>query len=156
MKRIGAYKKQLVLVLVVVVSFHLLGGTGLSCAIMSSHRVPSSEGNRPNPAVAGDDLAGASGAVWNADRDPARNSPCSCKKQKKCPAVPRATLTSNPTHRVNEFQRLIKAVCQDTLGSSMTEARFVTRAGASLVESVCTVTVSFTPTPLELTCILLI
>jgi len=155
MKRISADKRWAGIVTVVVMSCHLLSGTGLFCALQFHNPAHGLGDDRTAPAVTGSDRGYVSASVWTSVRGKDGTFPCSCKKHKKCPAIPRATLTSNPTHRFNEIQRQLQSVCHDSLASEVKDHRFALEDGPPFMESVwCTPFYSFTP--LAFSCVLLI
>jgi hypothetical protein len=157
MRIVSAYKKRAVLIMIVVMSFHILSGSGLLCA--REHVLPVRAGVGEDAALAGSltDRGSAEVSVGTSPRLDNRSGPakCSCKKKQKCAAIPRAIITSNPTHRVSEFQRQAKSVCCDALVPQMTTEWFAAKSSPPLME-LGNRAPTHCFTPLSLSCILLI
>lgn len=138
-----------------VLSFQLLTGTGIYC-VSQYPRASRSVGGDP-AAVAGTttDRGDVSATAWKNADGQGGTLPCSCKKKKKCPTIPRATLTSNPTYRFYEVQRQSGSVCCDSLTTDLTDHRFAFRSAPPFMK--CGVGNSFySSDPLSITCVLLI
>lgn len=150
MKKFSAYRRSAGFVMVVMMSVQVCSGLGIFC---------SNTGQRPFPALGIASSHLDRGEVVGSARDHPENqggtSKCCCKKQKQCPAIPRAAITSNPTHRLNEVQRLCKSVCFHTVVGPVTGQRLVTGSGPPLMEWVGCAPF-YSSTPLEYTCVLLI
>lgn len=83
------------------------------------------------------------------------NSNCCCKKH-KCPTIPRAAITSDPTGgRFSEFQRQSKSARCDTLIPHLT-SHCVAARGTPLLIDLGSSARFYSPAPLGLTCVLLI
>jgi len=150
MKGIGAYKRSAGLALVVVMGVHLFSGLGLFCTneTLRSFRTL-------GIASSGNDRSEVSGSAWDAAGSQGGNPNCCCKKHKKCPAIPRTAIISNPTHRFYEVRFQANSVCFDSLVAHVTDPRFAARDDRPLMELAwCAPFCS--PTPLELTSVLLI
>lgn len=147
MKKIGAYRKWAGIVMAIVMSFHIFSGLRLFCpgAVLEPLRAVGIDVGALSRIAAGHDSGkiAVAGAKSRSD-----TSKCNCKK--KCPVIPRALITSNPTQRFNEVQRQFKSVCCYSLVSDVTDYRFVTGSGPPLSE------LAHSSTPLSLTCVLLI
>jgi len=156
MKKISSYRRSAGLVMAVVMSVHLLSGLGLFCA---------NETLRPLRALgidlvvtgitASEDRVEGSGSSWDTAGSQDGNSNCCCKKHKKCPAIPRAAITSNPTHRFYEVQRQSKSVCCESLVLQVTDHCFAGRGDPPLMELAWSAPF-FCSNPLALTSVLLI
>ncbi len=157
MKKIGAYKRSAGLVMVAVMSIHIFGGWGIFCA---------NEALRPfralgiDPAVltigAPDyDGGGVSGGAWGPAQGQPGPSKCCCKKQKKCPPLPRAAITSNPTHRFHEVQIQAASACGHSLVLQVTDHCFAARGARPLMDLEWCAPFSCS-NPLALTSVLLI
>jgi len=158
MEKISANKRRAGLIMSVVMTFHLFSGLGLFCAdeFLASFRAYVSESAGALAATAPEDgISGASAGNSVNSHGKGGTLPCSCKKKKKCPAIPRTVITSNPTHRLSEFQRLAKSECCDSLVPQVTGRHFFTRGNTPLLE-LASHAASYSSTPLALTCVLLI
>jgi hypothetical protein len=157
MSIIGAYKKRAVLIMIVVMSLHILGGSGLICA--KEHVPPVRAGAGENGALAvtlpDHGIAEVSARTSTSLDNKGTPSQCSCKKKQKCAAIPRAIITSNPSHRLSDFQRQAKSVCCDALVPQMT-TEWVTAKCHSPLAELGSRAPSHCLTPLALSCILLI
>jgi hypothetical protein len=150
-KKISTYKRRAGIIMIIVMSFHILAGLRLFCTdeFLASFRAYASTiaSRADNPEVSDANslnLKGKGGTL-----------PCSCKKKKKCPAIPRAAITSNPNHQSNEFQRLAKSECRDSLAAQGTDRSFLTGGDTPFLELAVSESVH-SSTPLALTCVLLI
>ncbi len=144
--------------MIVVMSFHLFSGVGLFCGneFFASFRAYVAESAGALAATAPEDgISGASAGTSVSFHGKGGTLPCSCKKKKKCPAIPRTVITSNPTHRMSEFQRLAKSECGDSLVSQVTGRHFFAVGNTPLLE-LASHAASYSNTPLALTCVLLI
>jgi hypothetical protein len=155
MKRIGAYKNWGALVTMFVLSFQLLTGTGLFCANRFPHSARSLENDRTGLAATFGDSEDHSAPALEKAAGQGRTLPCTCKKGKNCPAIPRAALISNPTHRFYEVQRRLGSACCDGLSADVTDHRFALGTAPPYWEAMCE-TPFYSATPLSITCILLI
>jgi hypothetical protein len=157
MKKISAYKKKAVLLMIVVMSFHVVGGLRLFCANQVLPPVRAVSGENGSLAVTPTDRGSAEvfvGASIGLDKK-GGSSQCGCKKKPKCAAIPRAAITSNPPHRFSEFQRQAKSICSDVIVPQMTTGCFAAR-GTPLFMELGSRAPSSSRNPLSLTCILLI
>lgn len=157
MRNITAYNKWAVLVVIVVMGFDLLTGLRPMCAsglapfirARGIERVPAA---LPSP----DDENGQTpGGVLVAGEGRGGTSKCCCKKQSKCPTIPRSAIASNPIQRFNEVQRQAQSECCVCLLDQVLDHRVSTRGDTALLELVCSASYCFS-SPLELTCVLLI
>lgn len=157
MKKIGACKRRAGIIVIIVMSTYIVSGLRLFCAddFLSSLRFYGSNAGASMAAVSGTDSAQISAGDSVNLNAKGRTLPCSCKKKKKCPAIPRATITSNPTHRLSEFQRLANAECRDLLNAQVMSHRLFAGGDAPLLDS-CSFSACRSFTPLALTCVLLI
>ena len=155
MKRISAYKYRGAFVMALVLGIQLVSGTGLFCAGQFRH--PSRwSGNDPAPlAVADADRAEISASAISRADIQSETPPCTCKKHKKCPTIPRSAITSNPNYRFNEFQRQAECVCSDFLGPQVPDVRCGAGGDRSPTERAF-LTFLDTRTILASTCVLLI
>ena len=153
MRKIGAHRKWAGLVMAILMGLHIFSGLRLFCpgALLPPLRALGIDVG----ALAGITPEHNSGEVAAADESGKDASKCNCKKQKKCPVIPRAAITSNPTQRFNEVQRQFKSVCCYSLVSDVTDYRFVTGSGPPLMQ-LAPYTSSHSSTPLSFTCVLLI
>jgi len=157
MRNITAYKKWTVLFLIVVMSFDVFTGLRPLCAsgltplfrALGIERIPPAIGS------ADDDNGQTSGSLLAGAEGRGGSSKCCCKKQTKCPAIPRSAITSKPTQRFNEVQREVKSVCSGSLVDLAPDHRLITRGDTALLELACR-GCSCTSPPLDLTCVLLI
>jgi hypothetical protein len=155
MTKFGALNKQGAIIMALVLSCQLLTGTGFFCA-----------GKIPNlsRSVVSDRTASAGATVSREDDsagpgihadDHGGTLPCTCKKQKKCPTIPRSTLTSNPTYRFNEVQRQFWSASADALTPDLTDYRVASGGSPPFLRSAWDK--PFSPyTPLGISCVLLI
>jgi hypothetical protein len=156
-KRISAYRRSASLAMAIVMSVHMLSVPGLYCAkgVFPPFRslVTGLVGlSLTPPEDGGVEVAGT-------DRDNPQSqrgsSNCNCKKQKKCPAIPRAVITSNPTYRFNGVQRQAKSACLDSFVCQVPDHRFASAENRLLVKLACC-SPFFCSNPLALTSVLLI
>lgn len=156
MNIIGAHKKWTALALGFLLAFQLLTGTGFFCAFKFSQATPPT-GNDLATFAADTNATGevASEDGWNGSVNQRESVPCTCKKHKKCPTIPRLALTSYPVHRFTEIEQLSKGECRDHLAFNAKDYRFALRGGPPYVglESGCPFR---SAGPLEITCVLLI
>jgi hypothetical protein len=155
MKRICAHKKRGSLVIALILGWQLLTGTGFFCVNQYPHAFRSAGSARTahagTTAVPDDGSAGA----WNNVAGQSGKVPCSCKKKKKCPTIPRTTLISNPTHRFNEEQRQVRTACGESLVLNGTDRCFAFGSAPPFVKLAWGMPVSSSP-HLSITCVLLI
>lgn len=152
---IGAHKKSTTVALSFVLAFQLLTGTGFFCAVKFSH-VSRPLGN-PSATFAADLKASpevASEDGWDGSVNQRESVPCSCKKHKKCPTIPRLALISYPIHRFAEVERLTKGDCRH-LAFTAKDYRFALRDGPPYLELESGGPIH-SSSPLEATCVLLI
>jgi hypothetical protein len=156
MKKISAYQKKAGIIMVVVMSFHSFTGFGVFCAdrSLASFKAGASGGASLTVTAPDDNNVDVSPGTFVNSHGKTGTLPCSCQK-KKCPAIPRAAITSTPTHRLNEFQRLAKSECCDSLVSQVIDHHFVSRGNTPLLELAWYIPL-YSYTPLALTCVLLI
>jgi hypothetical protein len=157
MKKIGVYKRKAGIIMIIVMSFHFFAGMRLFCADESLALLRANGSNVGDITALGSPIANKETSVNQTanGNGSGRTVPCGCKKKKKCPAIPRAIITSNPTHRPSEFQRLTKSECRDSLIALVTDRSFRARGDGPLLASA--VSESFhSSTPLAFTCVLLI
>lgn len=154
MKKIGAYRKWAGLVMAILMGLHVFSGLRLFCPrallppvlalvidVGALARVAPEHNSGEIAAGGAESRSGA--------------SKCCCKKQKKCPVIPRAAIASNPTQRFNDVQRQFKSKCCHSLVSHVADYRLVTRSDPPLIELV-SCTSLYSSTPRALTCVLLI
>ncbi|MBI5250556.1 MAG: hypothetical protein HY912_13780 [Desulfomonile tiedjei] len=157
MKKISAYKRRAGVVMVVVMSLHIFSGLRLFCAddFLASLRVYGSNAGAiaANASGTGDTEVSVDDSI-NFDAK-GGTLPCSCKKKKKCPTIPRAAITSNPNHRSSEFQRLAKSVCCDSSTCQVAD-NLALAGGYSPLLDLASFSACHSFTPLALTCVLLI
>ena len=103
MTKIRAYRLSLSSVMVVVMGLHVISGLSMLCANESFQQFRAIGIAGLAPSLASSDNDGDSIA------DRGGTSKCSCKKQKKCPTIPRAAITSNPTGRLHHLQPQAKS-----------------------------------------------
>jgi hypothetical protein len=150
MKKIGAYRQWMGLVMVMLVSLHISGGLrffcptelrslGIDIGVFAITAPGYDSGEFGAPPV-----GSQSGT-----------SKCNCKKQKKCPIIPRAAITLNPSQRFNQVQGQFKSVCCYSFVSHATDFRFATGSGPPLMELALSAWFC-SPTPLVRACVLLI
>jgi hypothetical protein len=157
MGKISAYKRRAGLIMVVVMSLNIVSGLRLFCAddFLASFRAHGIESIARAVAVPGTGSAEVSaGAAANSDGKGGA-VPCSCKKKKKCPAIPRTVITSNSTHRLSEFQSQAKSQGCDSLIPQVTDHRFAARGARPTLELGWSAPF-FSSNPLALTSVLLI
>lgn len=157
MKKISAYKRKAGIIMILVMSFHIFAGLPLFCAdeFFALLRAYGSNASGIMAIVSPTENAEVSVGKSANVNGKGGTVPCSCKKKKKCPAIPRAIITSNPTHRSSEFQRLIKSEGRDSLIARVTDRSFL--AGGDRLLLASAVSESFhSSTPLAFTCVLLI
>lgn len=140
----------------VVMTVHLLSGLGLFCANETIRSIRALGIDLVAIGItASEDRGEVSGSGWDTAGSQDGNSNCCCKKHKKCPAIPRAAITSNPTHRFYEVERQSKSVCCESFFPKVTDHRFATGGGPPSMELVSRAPF-YSSSPLELTSILLI
>lgn len=154
MKIIGEHKKSTTLVLGFVLAFQLLTGTGFFCAAQYA-QAPNPSGNESRAfADTNASVEDVFASPWKGSVSERESGPCTCKKHKKCPTIPRSTLISNPNHRLAEVERLLN--CAGCDGIAPVEShRLALRGGPSYVESVSSRPFP-SSSPLAGTCVLLI
>jgi hypothetical protein len=129
MKKASTYRRSAGLVMAVVMVVHLFGGLGLLCANerLRSFRalgidavaagITSSDNGSEEVSSSALDNAGSQGGT----------SKCCCKKHKRCPTIPRAAITSNPTQRFHIVQVEAKTSHCHFLTPEVTNHRFAAR-----------------------------
>ncbi len=157
MKKVSAYRRSAGLAMAVVMSVHILIGPGFFCAkgFLPPFRSVGTDLVVFAATPPGHDSLEVAGTGLDNSESQRGTSNCSCKKQKKCPAIPRAIITTNPTHRFYEVQLQAKLMCPDYFGCQATDHRFGSEENRLLIElSWCS---PFCCTnPLALTSVLLI
>jgi hypothetical protein len=152
MKKIGAYRKWAGIVMAIVMSFHIFSGLRLFCpgAFLEPLRAVGIDIGALSRIAPGQDSGkiAAAGAESRSD-----TSKCNCKK--KCPVIPSAVITSNPTQRFNEVQRQLKSVSCHSLVSHVTDYGLGTGSGPPPIELASCKSL-YSSTPLSFTCVLLI
>lgn len=154
MKKINTFRRSAGLAVVVVMAVHLLSGSGFFCA-NENVRPFVAPGNETSPSgVTASDSGQGTTSESVGDYAPSQGGghKCSCKK---CPAVPRTAITSNPTQRFNELQHQAKSVCCEPFVSQSRDYRFATGGAPPLTELVSRAPF-YSTIPLELTSVLLI
>lgn len=143
--------------MVIVMGAHIFSGLGLLCPTetLRMFRALGLARVALGITVSGHDGGELSGNGWDTVRSQGGGSKCCCKKDKKCPAIPRVAITSNPTHRFHEVQLQAKSACCDSLVAPVTEIRFAARGDWPLMELAWRAPF-FCSNPLALTSILLI
>ncbi len=147
-KKMGAHKKWGGLVMAILMGLHIFSGLRLFCpgALLPPLRALALAGIAPEH---------SSEEVAAAGAESKKGAPkCNCKKQKECPVIPRAVITSNPSQRFNEVQRQFKSLCCHSLVSDVTDYLLVAGNGPPLMQLVHTS--FYSSTSLALTCVLLI
>jgi hypothetical protein len=136
MKKITAYKRSAGVLMVVVMSAHIFSGLGLYCPTETIRMFRALGMARVALGITSSDLdrGEVSGNAWNTAVIQGGTSKCCCKKHKKCPAIPREAITSNPTHRFHAVQVQAKSVCCDSLVPRVTDRRFASRGDRPLME----------------------
>jgi hypothetical protein len=156
MKKISTYRRSACVVMAVVMSVHVFGGLGLFCASETLRMFRAlGIGTVALGIISSDDPGEVTGSAWDTAGSQGGNSNCCCKKHKKCAAIPRAAITSNPTHRFYEVQRQSKSVCCESFFPKVTDHRFATGGGPPSMKLVSRAPF-YSSSPLELTSILLI
>lgn len=154
MKKIGAYRKWAGLVMAIMMGLHIFSGFRLLCpgALLPPLRAFGVDASALS-SIAPEHNSGEIAAASAESRKGA--SKCNCKKQAKCPVIPRAAITSNPTQRFNDVQRQFKSERCHSLVSHVADYRLVTGSGPPLTELASCKSL-YSSTPLALTCVLLI
>ena len=157
MKKISTYRRSASVVMAVVMSVHVFGGLGLFCAneTLRMFRALGIARVALGITLSDRDRGEVSGNDWDTAWSQGGTSKCCCKKHKKCPAIPRTAITSNPTHRFQEVQRQAKSVCCDSLGPRATSHHFAGRGDKPLMK-LAWCEPFFCSNPLALTSVLLI
>jgi hypothetical protein len=155
MKKIDAYKNRGALAMALVFGWQLLTGTGFFCVNQFPHAFRSTVSDRTSSAEAAVNPGDPSSRAWNGADSKAGTPPCTCKKKKKCPAIPRTTITSNPTHRSHEVHRLVTSACGDSLVLNVRDDHFAFGSAPPFLKQARSVPFS-SSTPLSITCVLLI
>lgn len=143
--------------MVVVMSGHIFSGLGLFCPTETLRMVRALGIARAALVIApsGNASAEVSGNGWDTAWSQGATSKCCCKKHKKCPAIPREAITSNPAHRFHEVQFQAKSVCCNSPVPPLTDHRFTARGDRPLME-LAWYAPFFCSNPLALTSVLLI
>ena len=138
-----------------VLSCQLVSGTGLFCAGQFSHPSRSLVNDPAALAVASADREGVPEGAWNNADSQKGTPPCTCKKHKKCPTIPRSAITSNPNYRSNEYQRQAESACYDVFVCQTADISFGAGGGRSPTDRAWSAPL-YTSTILASTCVLLI
>jgi len=157
MNKITAYKRSAGVLMVVVMSAHIFSGLGLLCpteTLRMFHAIGIARAAL-EITLSDHDRGEVSGNGRDTSWSQGRTSNCCCKKHKKCPAIPRVAITSNPTHRFHEVQTQAKSLCCDSLVTRVTDHRFAARGDRPLMELAWGAPF-FCSNSLELTSVLLI
>jgi hypothetical protein len=154
-KTISALKNRIAVSTFVILACQLLCGIGFFCAIQFPQTSFSAENDLTGLSATSHINDGICPITWNSDESKGRSLPCSCKKQRKCPAVINVTLISNETHRINEFQRRVVSVCSDSLSTDSTDHLCALVGDPPLIKPVWFYPF-FRPSPTMITCVLLI
>ncbi len=157
MKRITAHKRSVSVVMAVMMAFHVFGGFRILCANGFLPLVLALGIDRIALAITppdNDTEVMSVAASHNSDSQGGK-SKCCCKKQKKCPAIPRAAITVNPAQRFQEVQFQAKSACCDSLVPEVTDRRLASGGDRTLME-LGSLSPFFCSNPLELTSVLLI
>lgn len=155
MKKIGVHRKWTTVVMGLVLACQLLTGTGFFCAGLASHVSRPWVSDRTASVDSNAYVEDLSEDTWNGAVSERESVPCSCKKHKKCPTIPRSALTSYPVHRFTGIECRLKANCWDHVAPTTKDYRFAMRGGPPTVE--WEVGKPFpSSTPLAITCVLLI
>jgi len=156
MKKFNAFRRSAGLALVLVMGVYLFSGSGLFC---TNETLRSIRALGIDPVAVGitasDDPGEVAGSAWDTAGSQGGSSNCCCKKHKKCPAIPRTAIISNPTHRFYEVQFQAKSACCGSLSAQVTDHRFVTGGDPPLME-LAWCAPFFCSNPLALTSVLLI
>jgi hypothetical protein len=157
MKKITAYKRSAGVLMVVMMSAHVFSGLGLLCPTETLRMFHALGIARVALGItlSDDDRGEVSGNGWDTAWSQGGASKCCCKKHKKCAAIPRVAITSNPTHRFHEVQFQAKSVCCDSLVAEVTDHRFAARGDKPLMVLAWCAPFSCS-NPLALTSVLLI
>lgn len=157
MKKVSAYRRSAGVAMAVVMSVHVLSGLGLFCANenLRPFIAPRIDSVAIGNAASDRDRGEVAGSAWDTAGSQGGSSKCCCKKHKKCPTIPRAAITSNPTHRFYEVQFQAKSACCGSLSAQVTDHRFVTGGDPPLME-LAWCAPFFCSNPLALSSILLI
>jgi len=157
MRKTGAHKRLIGRLMVAVMCVHIFSGWGISCA-NEMLRPFRALGIDPSVVtIGGPDYAGGVvlGRASGTAETKQGHSKCCCKKQKKCPPIPRAAITSNPTHRFHEVQIQATSACCQPLVPQETDHWFAARGSGSLMQLARSAPF-FCSNPLALTSVLLI
>jgi len=155
MKKLSIYRRSTGLVMALVMGVHLFGGSGLFCTNESLRFLRAAGIDPAAIGLNSSDRGKVSDSAWNAAGNQGGNSNCCCKKHKKCPAIPRAAVTSNPTHRVHEIQSQAKSVRHYSVVAWADDHCFAAGADKPLTELARCAPFSCSD-PLSLTSVLLI
>jgi hypothetical protein len=157
MKKITAYKRSAAVVTVIVMGAHIFSGLGLLCPTETLRMFHALGIARVALGItlSDQDRGEVSGSDWDTLGSQGVGSKCCCKKHKKCPAIPRVAITSNPTQRFLEVQVQAKSACCDSLVPPVTKICFSARGDWPLMELAWSAPF-FCSNPLALTSILLI
>jgi len=138
-------------------SFHILSGVRLFCAneLLRPFRTVGVEVGALAVTAPEPDSAQVSGAPPENRNTQSGASRCNCKNQKKCPAIPRTAIISNPTNRFGEFERQAKSVCSGSLALDVTDNGFLEARDTPFRQLACSGPLR-SSTPLALSCVLLI
>lgn len=140
-----------------VLSCQVLTGTGLFCSGEFRRSLHALRNNTTAVRVvlSHTGIAEVSGEACDTAGSLGGTSHCSCKKHKKCPPIPRATITSNPTNRFHEIRFQAKSERPQYVVAAVTDHRFTGRGDWPLMELAWSAPF-FCSSPLSLSSVLLI
>ncbi len=154
MKKSGAYSNRAASIMTLVLLCQLFTGTGLFCVRQYTHTLFSLLNAQTAIFETNNPHGGAYASVWNNSESGGGTLPCSCKK--KCPTIPRVTLTSNPVYQFHETQRQFRSVSHDSATSPCLMDQCFAFSCASPLTDSNRDNPSHSSTPLSITCVLLI
>ncbi len=133
MEKISAYKKCAGFVMAILMGLHIFSGLRLFCpgAFLPTLLAIGIEVGAVVGIAPGQDGVEIAAGVAEAQSGASK---CCCKKQKQCPVIPRAAITSNPTQRFNDIQRQFTSECCHSLVAHVTAYSFVTGSGPPVTE----------------------
>jgi hypothetical protein len=151
MKKMGAHRKWVGLLMAILMGLHIFSGLRLFCPGALLQRTLGI-GIGALPGIAPEQKSGEITAAADDKRSGA--SKCCCNKQKKCPVIPRVAIASNPLQRFNSVQREFQSVQYNSAVSHAIEYRCNRGSGPPFTGWASTYI--FPAPPLSLTCVLLI